>query len=613
MRTRISGKTALSLLLAMLLMVGELAFILPLQGQEYPREQTMVIYMHARNPAPQQMNMYLPGNAYAWHQCVGDNNQFWFFNADNGTIDMWLATGFEYSADYKTLTINLRQGVTWSDGEPFNAEDVVFTFNMLMEHPTLFYGTTLLEWVTKIEQVGDYTVRLTLKEPNPRFHLSLSTVWGITIVPKHIWEDQDPLEFTNWPPVHTGPYEIVKADVEEEVFQRIEDWWGNAVFGKPAPKYIIWRYLSPEVRIIEMTEHRLDSCYLGGPTDYLEIKEKNPYIMAWYDEPPIAWIDPCPRYLGINMRIYPWNIREVRRAISLAINRTKCVEVAYEGYGFVNPLSVPLYAFHQKYFDAVEDIVNEFQPTKYDPEEAMDLLEGLGFTRGTDGVWVTPNGTRLSITIISGSWVSEKLRLGQIYVDSLNAIGIEAVAKPLEGAAFSDPWNLKTFEGETQWMSESWTDPYYVFEKYHTKFYVPAGNRTFGTKNDAGYRNPELDAIVDQLNVLPYDMDDATVKELYRDATRILLEDVVYIPTTQAMFTLAQDTYYWEGWANSENPYQATAEWWPSFFWNILRVTSTGRMPPGYVAPWVYPSIAAAVIIIIAVVGVIVYRRMRAP
>jgi len=612
-------------LLVILILIPTMAGMIPtqVQAQEYPREQTLILYMHDRNPNPEQMNMYLPGNAYGWLSNVGCNNQLWFFNADNGSIDMWLATGYEYGPNYKSLTISLRKGVTWSDGEPFSADDVIFTFNMLMKHPTLYYATTLLEWVTNIEKIDDYTVRLDLKKPNPRFHLSLSTVWGISIVPKHIWEDEDPLEFTNWPPVHTGPYKVVKADVEEMVFERIDDWWGNNVFGKPEPKYIIWRYLSPEVRVIEMINHNLDACYLAGPTDYLTVKKYNPYAMAWYDGPPYAWIDPCPRYFGVNMRIYPWNITEVRRALSLAINRTKCVEVAYEGYGFVNPLAVPLYAYHQPYFDAVEDILDEIKPTKYDPEEAKAILDRLGFVdKDGDGIRETPDGKPLSMTIISGSWVPEKLRLGEIYKESLLAIGIDAVTKPLEGAAFSDPWNFKTFEGQTQWMCQSWTDPFYMFQKYHSKFYVPMGNSTYGTSNDAGYVNPEFDAIVDKLSVLPYDMNNATIRELYRKATRMLLEDVVFIPTTQAMFTLAQDTYYWEGWANSENPYQATAEWWPSFFWNILRLHSTGRKPPGaaptpevvekeveVVPSWVYPTVAVSVIVAVVAIAVAVYKR----
>ena len=74
------------------------------------------------------------------------------------------------------------------------------------------------------------------------------------------------------------------------------------MFGQPAPKYVIWRYLAPETRIIEMSEHRLDAGYLAGPSDYLEIKRRNHYAIAWFEEPPYQWIDPCPRYMVLNER-----------------------------------------------------------------------------------------------------------------------------------------------------------------------------------------------------------------------------------------------------------------------------------------------------------------------
>jgi peptide/nickel transport system substrate-binding protein len=541
---------------------------------EYPRNQTLILYMHARNPDPQQMNMFVPNNAYAWHNSIGCSNQLWFVNTDAGRTEWWLATGYEYDEGYKGMTITLRKEAKWSDGQPFTADDVVFTLETLTKNPTMAYAQPIIDWVTEIKKVDDYTVHLTFRDANPRFYLNLASTWGMSMLPKHIWEGQDPLKFTNWPPVHTGPYKIIKADIEEQVFERIDDWWGNDIFGQPAPKYVIWRYLAPETRIIEMSEHRLDAAYLAGPTDYLTIKEKNPYAIAWFDGPPYQWIDPCPRYMMLNQRKWPWNDPKVRRAMSYAIDRQKVINVAYEGYGMVNELMVPLYAWHQAFYDACADIVQKYEPTKYDPQAAEKLMQEAGFTKGSDGIW-TKDGKRVTVTVITGSWVPELLRYGQVAVDAWNAIGIEATAKPQEGAGFNDPWALKTFEAITGWMCQSWYDPYFMFEKYHSKYAVPEGDRT--GSNDAGYANPELDKIVDQLAVLPYDMSDPKIKQLYHDAMEILIRDTVFIPMSQSMFTLAEDTYYWEGWATSKNPYAVPGTWVPTFTFNVLRIKPTGR------------------------------------
>lgn len=541
---------------------------------EYPRNQTLILYMHARNPDPQQMNMFVPNNAYAWHNSIGCSNQLWYINSDGGRTEWWLATGFEYDDDFQGMTITLREGAVWSDGEAFDADDVIFTLNTLTENATLAYAQPVIDWVTEIEKVDDYTVHLAFRDTNPRFHLSIAGTWGIGMIPQHVWEGQDPLKFTNWPPVHTGPYKIIKADVEEEVFERVDEWWGNDTFGQPAPKYIIWRYLAPETRIIEMGEHRLDAAYLGGPTDYLEIQKRNEFAIAWFDEPPYQWIDPCPRYVVLNQRKWPWEDAKVRRAMSYAIDRQKVINVAYEGYGLTNELMVPLYATHQAFRDAVQDVVDTHEPVKYDPDAAAALMEEAGFAKDGGGIWAK-DGQRVAVTAITGAWVPELLRIGQVAVDSWSAIGIEATAKPQEGAGFNDPWSLKTFEAITGWMCQTWYDPYFMFEKYHSKYAVPEGTREGA--NDAGYANPDLDAIVDQLSVLPYDMEDEAIRQLYHDAMEILVRDTVVIPMSQSMFTLAEDTYYWEGWATSKDPYAVPGTWVPLFTFNLLKIKPSGR------------------------------------
>ncbi len=72
-------------------------------------------------------------------------------------------------------------------------------------------------------------------------------------------------------------------------------------------------------------------------------------------------------------------------------------------------------------------------------------------------------------------------------------------------------------------------------------------------------------------------MSDPRIKKLYHDAMEYLLRDVVFIPMSQSMFTLAQDTYYWEGWADADNPFATTGQWVPTFTWNVLAIKPTGR------------------------------------
>ena len=89
----------------------------------------------------------------------------------------------------------------WSDGQPLNADDVVFTIEMLQGHaPDLWHSAELNEWVKDVKKVDDLTVQFDLSKPNPRFQLDYFSVriWGgVSVLPKHIWEGQDPSTFTN--------------------------------------------------------------------------------------------------------------------------------------------------------------------------------------------------------------------------------------------------------------------------------------------------------------------------------------------------------------------------------------------------------------------------------
>jgi len=261
--------------------------------------------------------------------------------------------------------------------------------------------------------------------------------------------------------------------------------------------------------------------------------------------------------------------------MSLAIDRDDVINVAYEGYGLKNDLMVPLYDWHKKFRDAVADVVAKYQPTKYDPDAAKALLKKAGWTKASDGSWKTADGKTVAITAITGSWVPELLRYGQVAVDGWNAIGIQATAKPQEGAGFNDPWSLKTYEALTAWMCNTWYDPYFMFRMYTSDKATPQGDRSGA--NDAGYKNPELDKIVAQLASLPYDMDNPKIKKLYHDAMELLIRDVVVIPMSQSMFTLAEDTYYWTGWATSKNAYAVPGTWVPTFVFNVLKIKPTGR------------------------------------
>src|SRR5437879_4297955 len=133
-----------------------------------------------------------------WTQAATEG--LFYYNMLGDDFIPWLATGYQYNADYTQITVNIRPGVEWSDGMPFTAKDVVFTINLLKGHPDLNNGADIARLVASASAPDDLTVQVNLNGPTPRFHWDYFTFRAdiaMPVVPQHIWEGQDPASFTN--------------------------------------------------------------------------------------------------------------------------------------------------------------------------------------------------------------------------------------------------------------------------------------------------------------------------------------------------------------------------------------------------------------------------------
>ena len=149
------------------------------------------------------------------------------FNAmQNGEPNFRLATEYTFADDLKSVTIKLRPGVKWSDGEAFDAADVKFTFDMIKEHKALDLRA-IWDQIAGFEVVDDHTVRFDLNDVNTGIVFQLAQVY---IVPEHIWSKvEDPVTFTNLKPVGTGPLtEVTRFTAQEYIQCRNPNYWDNA-------------------------------------------------------------------------------------------------------------------------------------------------------------------------------------------------------------------------------------------------------------------------------------------------------------------------------------------------------------------------------------------------
>ena len=153
------------------------------------------------------------------------------YNKATAKVVPWLATEYTWSADNSLLTFKIRKGVKWSDGQPFTAKDVVFTFNLLKNNAALA-GTAsgvINEFIDSFSAPDDTTVEFKFKTVHTPAFFDLANQ---VIIPEHIWKDiSDPLTFTNDNPVATGPFtEVTKFDNQIYVIEKNPHYWQP---GKP--------------------------------------------------------------------------------------------------------------------------------------------------------------------------------------------------------------------------------------------------------------------------------------------------------------------------------------------------------------------------------------------
>jgi peptide/nickel transport system substrate-binding protein len=532
--------------------------------EEVPREQTFKIAIPGRIADPTNLNIYSPSVSRSdtgLHQVVYE--YFFYNNLQTGEFVPWLAESYEYAPDNKSLTVKLREGVTWSDGEPFTPEDVVFTYDLLRENPALTWAESANTFVESVEAVDELTVQFNLKEANPRFHLNREAfpavgIWGgITILPKHIWEGEaDPLAFKSSDPIGTGPYRLIDASQTAITYERRDDWWGNDVFEVPAaPRQIQFVYVGPETNVaLALTSNEIDVASIGilSAGSFLEAASRNENVQAWSSDEPYAWSDPCPRALMIQNATPPLDKPEVRWAISHLIDRQAIVDLAYEGTTVPAWGIWPEYDANQPYFDAISDLRAEYPTDAFDPEAAEALLAEAG---------VNPEDVTLRYVVNANS--TEETKVSTVLADQLSAAGFKVEIEPLADAVLNDALLVGDYDIKLHSMC-----PGFIVENlelFHSHNYVPLGeNAPWYERNSFRYQNPKLDAIIDQMYQLSPE-ETEQLSALYAEAMAIWFEDLPVVPVVQAPALVPFNSTYWTGWPTAEDPWNMPVSWWATF------------------------------------------------
>jgi peptide/nickel transport system substrate-binding protein len=538
---------------------------------------------------PDVWNPFVPGNRrdHGFHQAVME--PLFILNYETGNFDPWVGESMTSDDSLKVWTLKLKKGVMWSDGQPYTADDVVFTINMLIKkgNETLSNGADLQSWVDNVKKTDDQTVVFTLLKPNPRFQLDYFAVriWGgVNIVPEHIWKDQDPLTFKNYDkakglPVFSGPYKLQGFNDAgtEFTYVRDDNWWGAKSGFKPlpAPEKLIWTWAGPEeARAALMADNKLDSLMDITIGTFEALQKRNPNIIAWLDKKPFVTLDPCSRTFEFNTTVAPWDDKDMRWAINYAYDRDEIVRIAYQDTTVKSKSFFPAYAPLNRYVKILEDkgVFEKYPLWTHDTAKAQQIIESKGYTKGSDGYY-QKDGKQLKIDITTHEAFIEKQRVAAVQVEELQKIGINASTRNEAGSTWGDNLNFGKFEARMGWQNcGSVNEPWASMDTLSNRWIKPVGERA--SNNGWRWNNARYSELVEQIGTLP--LGDPKIEPLFVEAMSIYYSELPTIPITQARKLIPFNTTYWTNWPTATNNYVSSWTWWQSTFEILVSIKPAG-------------------------------------
>ena len=444
----------------------------------------------------------------------------------------WLATSYKWGNGGKSITFNIRSGVKWSDGKPLTPADVAFTFNMLKKNSAINLGgvnvssvTTSGNAVTLNFSSGQYT--------------HLQQIAGTAIVPAHIWSKvSNPATFADANPVGTGPY-------------MLDNFTPQGFTLKPNPSY--WQASKVHVKQVYFPVYTSNtsalSALFGNQIDWTgnfipglkkSFVNTSPQYHHYWEAPGGT------NSLMPNLNKWPTNQLPVRKAISLAINRTL---IATEGEaGLENPvlnatgLTLPTFA---AWSGPVTSLTNS--PTAQ-ASKAAAVLKAAGYTKNSSGFF-TKGGKVVSIAITDPSAYTDYAQDDQLVATELKAAGIDATFQGQAVNTWASDVAAGNFQLTMHWSNGGIT-PYNMYDGWLDSSLATGKSAT------GDYERLNSKTIDAELAKLAGASTTAAQTAALAPIAKFVAQQLPIIPTTTASQWYEWNSQHFVGWPTPQNPYE---------------------------------------------------------
>jgi peptide/nickel transport system substrate-binding protein len=419
----------------------------------------------------------------------------WIFNAlvkydKDGKVVPELAKSYHFS-DKTTLVFKLRSDVKWSDGKPFSAKDVIFTYKLITSPKVFTPYADDFKYVKSIKALDDYTVSVKYKQP----YFKAVEIWMMGLLPAHLWKNEKhPMTSKlNSHPIGTGPYILRKFTVNKNINLFANK---NYFLHKPYIDKIVYSFMpDPSTQFLMLKSHKLDVGSITPLQYERQIDKSFKDYYNIYEMPSHGYT-----YMGFNLENKKFKDIKVRVALSLAIDRKELSDILF--FGHAKPCRGPFmpgtFAYNEK-----------VKIPKVNLKKARELLKKAGYDKSHP----------LTFTLTTNSNNSTRVYAAQILQYQFAKIGVKMKIRTLEWQAFLNTVIApRHFEAILLgWGLGLTPDAYSI---WHGDSDKPGGF------NFVHYHNKEVDKLITKAEKM---VDKKELSKIYKKIFKLIVQDKPYL------------------------------------------------------------------------------------